>query len=539
MKFSIRTTLVTGVDPGDTGKGSPGVLDEAQKRKNLRVLTTGRHETAGRGIEFKRVGGGILVQDPDETCLDEAGLSIVTTRAPTEVEQRDLEFAWRVAWFVKSNAIVFANGGRTIGVGAGQMSRVISARIAAMKAIDEGLTVNKSVMASDAFFPFRDSIDAAAQEGIAAIIQPGGSMRDQEVIDAAPPLSEEGALMALVQAEYEVGVVARRAKMINRTFATAPQLDRTEVSGEVSGDGRFTENAMRATLGALDDMQRRSAEVRERALAALRAAMVAHRRDRGRLTDPAELAMLGRQAEAWRQQDESLANYVADELQPLDSDDQRYFAPEAASYFQTETPTEYASFIYDSVIAAGMGACRAVALPVSEEDNAHYRGIQASKFSGASGVFSMMGNTRDPSGTRFGVYNVRPGPIEGTARSYETVLTSIWDSSYTTNAYGEEVEGGAWRNVDDAEFIFYDGSTEQPTPLRTVANDHTLSDSIQITGLFLSSLAMFLCLATGAFVLAKRKHKHIKASQPEFCLMLCAGATFVAASLIFVSVRFG
>ena len=163
----------------------PGVLDEAQKRKNLRVLTTGRHEIAGRGIEFKRVGGGILVQDPDESCLDAAGLSIVTTRAPTEVEQRDLEFAWRVAWFVKSNAIVFANGGRTIGVGAGQMSRVISARIAAMKAVEEGLTVNKSVMASDAFFPFRDGIDAAAEVGITAVIQPGGSVRDDEVIEAA------------------------------------------------------------------------------------------------------------------------------------------------------------------------------------------------------------------------------------------------------------------------------------------------------------------------------------------------------------------
>ena len=163
----------------------PGVLDEAQKRKNLRVLTTGRHENAGRGIEFKRVGGGILVQDPDESCLDAAGLSIVTTRAPTEVEQRDLEFAWRVAWFVKSNAIVFANGGRTIGVGAGQMSRVISARIAAMKAVEEGLTVNKSVMASDAFFPFRDGIDAAAEVGITAVIQPGGSVRDDEVIEAA------------------------------------------------------------------------------------------------------------------------------------------------------------------------------------------------------------------------------------------------------------------------------------------------------------------------------------------------------------------
>ncbi|SUZ60674.1 uncharacterized protein METZ01_LOCUS13528 [marine metagenome] len=163
----------------------PGVLDEAQNRPNLRVLTTGQQETVGRGIEFKRVGGGILVQEPDERCFDETGLRIVTTRAPTEVEQRDLEFAWRVAWFVKSNAIVFASGRRTVGVGAGQMSRVISARIAAMKAADEGLTVGESVMASDAFFPFRDGIDAAADVGISAVIQPGGSVRDDEVIEAA------------------------------------------------------------------------------------------------------------------------------------------------------------------------------------------------------------------------------------------------------------------------------------------------------------------------------------------------------------------
>ncbi|HBP14084.1 MAG TPA: bifunctional phosphoribosylaminoimidazolecarboxamide formyltransferase/inosine monophosphate cyclohydrolase, partial [Gammaproteobacteria bacterium] len=163
----------------------PGVLDEAQNRPNLRVLTTGQQETVGRGIEFKRVGGGILVQEPDERCFDETGLRIVTTRAPTEVEQRDLEFAWRVAWFVKSNAIVFASGRRTVGVGAGQMSRVISARIAAMKAADEGLTVAESVMASDAFFPFRDGIDAAADVGISAVIQPGGSVRDDEVIEAA------------------------------------------------------------------------------------------------------------------------------------------------------------------------------------------------------------------------------------------------------------------------------------------------------------------------------------------------------------------
>tara|TARA_B100001765_G_scaffold87337_1_gene53494 strand:- start:188 stop:649 length:462 start_codon:yes stop_codon:yes gene_type:complete len=136
-------------------------------------------------MEFKRVGGGILVQDADERCLDEAGIRIVTTRSPTDAERRDLDFAWRVAWFVKSNAIVFARAGCTVGVGAGQMSRVISARIAAMKAADEGLAVVESVMASDAFFPFRDGIDAAAEVGISAVIQPGGSVRDDEVIEAA------------------------------------------------------------------------------------------------------------------------------------------------------------------------------------------------------------------------------------------------------------------------------------------------------------------------------------------------------------------
>jgi len=127
----------------------------------------------------------LLVQTPDEVCLDEKELKVVTRRAPTEHERADLMFAWRVAWFVKSNAIVYAKDRATIGVGAGQMSRVVSARIASMKAADEGLSVPGSVMASDAFFPFRDGIDAAAQAGVTAVIQPGGSMRDDEVIAAA------------------------------------------------------------------------------------------------------------------------------------------------------------------------------------------------------------------------------------------------------------------------------------------------------------------------------------------------------------------
>ena len=110
---------------------------------------------------------------------------MVSRRAPSAAELEDLAFAWKVAWFVKSNAIVYARDRQTIGVGAGQMSRVVSAKIAGLKAAEEGLTVPGSVMASDAFFPFRDGIDAAAEAGITAVVQPGGSMRDDEVIDAA------------------------------------------------------------------------------------------------------------------------------------------------------------------------------------------------------------------------------------------------------------------------------------------------------------------------------------------------------------------
>ena len=157
----------------------------AQAKKNVRLLACGPLGGAGDGLDIKRVGGGLLVQSADDLCWDEAALRTVTDRAPDARQMRDLLFAWRVAWFVKSNAIVYARGGQTIGVGAGQMSRVVSARIAGMKAREEGLTVAGSVMASDAFFPFRDGIDAAAEAGIAAVIQPGGSIRDAEVIQAA------------------------------------------------------------------------------------------------------------------------------------------------------------------------------------------------------------------------------------------------------------------------------------------------------------------------------------------------------------------
>jgi phosphoribosylaminoimidazolecarboxamide formyltransferase / IMP cyclohydrolase len=157
----------------------------AKRRKNLRLLESGARSDASRGFELRRVSGGVLVQSADEQALDESALRIVTKRAPRAEEMRDLEFAWRVAWFVKSNAIVYAKDLRTIGVGAGQMSRVVSAKIAGLKAAEEGLTVAGAVMASDAFFPFRDGIDAAATSGITAVIQPGGSVRDAEVIAAA------------------------------------------------------------------------------------------------------------------------------------------------------------------------------------------------------------------------------------------------------------------------------------------------------------------------------------------------------------------
>ena len=134
---------------------------------------------------FKRVKGGLLVQDSDQGMVNEDELKVVSERTPSEEELTDLLFAWEVAKFVKSNAIVYARNGRTIGVGAGQMSRIYSAKIAGIKAQDENLVVEGSVMASDAFFPFRDGIDAAAAAGITAVIHPGGSMNDEEIITAA------------------------------------------------------------------------------------------------------------------------------------------------------------------------------------------------------------------------------------------------------------------------------------------------------------------------------------------------------------------
>ncbi len=155
-------------------------------KQNVRVLSCGQWDAVAKpSLDYKRVNGGLLVQDRDIHHISAADLKVVSKRQPSAQEIDDLLFAWKVAMFVKSNAIVYCKNRQTIGIGAGQMSRVYSARIAGIKAADEHLEVRGSVMASDAFFPFRDGIDAAAKAGIVAVIQPGGSMRDEEVIAAA------------------------------------------------------------------------------------------------------------------------------------------------------------------------------------------------------------------------------------------------------------------------------------------------------------------------------------------------------------------
>ncbi len=156
-------------------------------KPNVRVLALKELGSAADGaeLEFRSVTGGLLAQSRDRVTLGEGELTVPTRRRPTEAELADLRFAWAVCKFVKSNAIVFARNRSTIGIGAGQMSRIYSTRIAAMKATDEKLDVAGSVMASDAFFPFRDNLDVAAGYGIRAVIQPGGSKRDAEVIAAA------------------------------------------------------------------------------------------------------------------------------------------------------------------------------------------------------------------------------------------------------------------------------------------------------------------------------------------------------------------
>ena len=170
------------------------------EKKNVRLLQCGQWPAAPTpGLDLKRVTGGLLVQDRDVGMVAPEDLEVVSKRAPTAEELEDLLFAWKGDKMVKSNAIIYASGRQTIGVGAGQMSRVNSARIAAIKAEQAGLKVKGSVMASDAFFPFRDGIDNAAAVGIAAVIQPGGSVRDEEVIAAA---DEHGMAMVFTRMRH-------------------------------------------------------------------------------------------------------------------------------------------------------------------------------------------------------------------------------------------------------------------------------------------------------------------------------------------------
>ena len=164
---------------------SEAALAVIATKNNVRLLACGDWAASTPVLDYKRVNGGLLVQDRDLGMVTEGELRIVSKQQPTAQQMQDLLFAWKVAKFVKSNAIVYASNGQTVGVGAGQMSRINSARIAAIKAEHAGLAVQGSVMASDAFFPFRDGIDNAGQAGIAAVIQPGGSIRDEEVIAAA------------------------------------------------------------------------------------------------------------------------------------------------------------------------------------------------------------------------------------------------------------------------------------------------------------------------------------------------------------------
>lgn len=168
---------------------APAASADAQsiisEKPNIRLLTSGYWQLKQPCVDIKSVSGGLLVQEKDLAIIDEKQLQVMTQRTPTATELADMLFCWKVAKFVKSNAIVFARNKRTLGIGAGQMSRIFSTKIAGIKAHDAGLDITDSVMASDAFFPFRDGVDTAAKMGISCIIQPGGSVRDQEIIAAA------------------------------------------------------------------------------------------------------------------------------------------------------------------------------------------------------------------------------------------------------------------------------------------------------------------------------------------------------------------
>ena len=173
----VEVIIAPGIDSG--------VTEILSTKPNTRVLDCDNTSSSNSGFDLRKVSGGILVQDQDSAVVEASDLKIVTKRQPSEEEIRDCLFAWKIAKFVKSNAIVYVRDEQSIGIGAGQMSRVYSAKIAGIKASDENLTVAGSVMASDAFFPFRDGLDAANQAGITAVIQPGGSRNDADIIAAA------------------------------------------------------------------------------------------------------------------------------------------------------------------------------------------------------------------------------------------------------------------------------------------------------------------------------------------------------------------
>ena len=182
---------------------APKINDSAKNvllsKENIRVLECGNLKKAEPAFDYKKISGGLLIQDKDLITLDSEDMKCVSSNQPSDSQIEDLLFAWKVAKYVKSNAIVYAKNQMTIGIGAGQMSRIYSAKIAGIKAADENLEVNGSVMASDAFFPFRDGIDTAAKAGIKAIIHPGGSMRDDEVIAAA---NEHGIAMIFTKIRH-------------------------------------------------------------------------------------------------------------------------------------------------------------------------------------------------------------------------------------------------------------------------------------------------------------------------------------------------
>jgi len=184
-KQFVEVVIATGYDAR--------ALEVFAAKQNVRLLSVPL-APGGNQYDFKRVGGGLLVQSPDNKNVQAGELKQASKRSPSVAEMADLMFAWRVAKYVKSNAIVFCGGGMTLGVGAGQMSRVDSTRIAVIKAQNAGLSLKGAVVASDAFFPFRDGIDVLAEAGAKAVIQPGGSMRDDEVIAAA---DEHGIAMML------------------------------------------------------------------------------------------------------------------------------------------------------------------------------------------------------------------------------------------------------------------------------------------------------------------------------------------------------